>query len=238
MASPSAHAMPEHWTELIAAKQQKQLCWEELRALQSACEKTCGKTQVAECDDCYGKALNRMRQRYTASREREWFTQRKAFLHELEELFQEAMERKRSLEFVEARIESEKEAWYRWVLRKYPEFIAVSEGEARQEELRGMLDDPDRSRQELVGMMLEGVGAPAGWPSSVAAFAERVVAARGDAAELKRLYVAEFFLGRPPRGEVMENAQKYLDEYRASASLTLEDPPATAGRAPAGQDGL
>ncbi|XP_044721798.1 uncharacterized protein HRG_04713 [Hirsutella rhossiliensis] len=214
--------MPEHWTELSAARKQRQLCSEEIRALRSSCDQACGKKPVTECHSCYGKSLDRMRLRYTESQDREWFTQRKAFLHELEGLFHDAKDDKRSLDFIESRIESEKEAWYRWVLRKYPEFIAVSDHGANQDELRGMLDDPDRSRQELVTMMLEGIGTPADWPSSVDALADKAAAIKGDAAELKKLYTAQFFMNRTS-DQVLQNANKYLEEYKASESVTLED---------------
>lgn len=222
MASPSTHAMPEHWTELSAARKQRQLCSEEIKALRSSCDQDCGKKPLAECPSCYAKALDRMRLRYTESQDREWFTQRKAFLHELEGLFQDAKDHKQNLEFIESRIESEKEAWYRWVLRKYPEFIAVSDGGANQDELRGMLDDPDRSRQELVGMMLEGVGTPADWPSSVDVFADKAAALRDNTTELKKLYMAQFFMNQTSN-EVMQNANRYLEEYKASDNMTLED---------------
>lgn len=216
------HAMPEHWTELSAARKQRQICSKEIRALRSSCDQECDKKPVTDCPSCYSKSLDRMRLRYTESQDREWFTQRKAFLHELEGLFQDAKDHKRTLEFIEARIESEKEAWYRWVLRKYPEFIAVSDNGANQDELRRMLDDPDRSRQELVTMMLEGVGTPADWPSSVDAFADKAAAISGDAGELKKLYTSQFFMDRAS-GQVLQNADKYLGEYEASESVTLED---------------
>ncbi|RCI09522.1 hypothetical protein L249_3940 [Ophiocordyceps polyrhachis-furcata BCC 54312] len=243
MQSPSIHALPEHWTELSAAKRQRKLCAEDVKALQRSCSKECGKKKVTECTNCYGKALDRMRKRYTESREREWFSQRRAFLHELEGLFQEAKEGKRSLESIEARIESEKEAWYRWVLRRYPEFIAVAEGggggaaaagggggggassssASSQDDLRSMLDDPDRSRNELVNMMLRGVGAPPGGPSAIEAFAEKVSASDRDKASLKTLYLSEFF-----SSEEAGSARKYLDGYRTGNndednSSSLED---------------
>ncbi|RDA89291.1 hypothetical protein CP532_6215 [Ophiocordyceps camponoti-leonardi (nom. inval.)] len=226
MQSPSTHALPEHWTELSAAKRQRKLCAEDVKAIQRSCSKECGKKNLTECSDCYGKALDRMRRRYTESREREWFSQRRAFLHELEGLFQEAKEGKRSLESIEARIESEKEAWYRWVLRRYPEFIAVAEGggeggasssspsSSSQDDLRSMLDDPDRSRTELVNMMLRGVGAPPGGPSAIEAFAEKV-SASDDKASLKALYLGEFFSSEEAGG-----ARKYLDGYRTGGTGT------------------
>lgn len=222
MSTPSVHSMPEHWTELNISRIQKKSCAEQVEAVKESCKKTCGKDNVAGCPECYGRLLEKLRARYAESDEREWFAQRKAFLHELDGLFQDAKDRKRSIKSIEARIESEKEAWYRWVLRRYPEFIASSDGVINKDELRGMLDDPDRSRDEMVQTMLEGIGQPADWPSSVEAFAEKAAATKSNAAELKKLYVSEFFMNKTT-GKVLENAQKYLDEYQNSETLSLED---------------
>ncbi|ODA78665.1 hypothetical protein RJ55_06047 [Drechmeria coniospora] len=217
----SAHAMPEHWTELNTAKKQGQLCLAEVDSIKSSCAKNCVNDQVGNCSNCYEKVLDRIRQRYMDSQGREWFTGRKAFLHELEGLFEEAKARKRSVRSIEARIESEKEAWYRWVLRTYPDFITTTVQLANQEEHRLMLDNPGQPRAELVGKMLEGIGKPADWPLSVEAFAERVAAVQDNAEELKKLYMAEFFHDKSS-GLVLDSAQQYLDEYRHSDSLTLE----------------
>lgn len=222
MASPSTHAMPEHWTELSAARKQRRLCSEAIRALRSSCDQGCETKPAAECASCYAKALERIRLRYVDSRDREWFTQRGAFLPELEGLLQDAKGRATTLELVEARIESEKEAWYRWVLRRYPEFLAVADhGPASHGALRAMLDDADRSRQELVAAMLEGIGTPAGWPRSVDALADKAAAATsGD--ELKALYIGQFFEDGGS-GRALDHAGKYLDEYRARDGGRLED---------------
>lgn len=216
--------MPEHWTELSAAKRQRKLCREQAEAIKNACRKDCGKDKVTECPKCYAKLMDRLRSRYSESEEREWFSQRRAFLHELDGLFQDAKDRRGSLKSIESRIESEKEAWYRWVLRRYPEFIAaVSDRGVNQEELRGMLDDPDRSRQELVNTMLEGIGKPPNWPLGVDEFAEKVEAAtRDDAARLKKLYVSEFFTDALT-GKALQSAESYLDEYSNSETMMLED---------------
>ncbi|KAG6014678.1 hypothetical protein E4U54_004974 [Claviceps lovelessii] len=221
MATPSSHSMPEHWTELNVSKRQKALCLEQVAALKASCKQNCGKNKVTECHECYGKVLDRLRSRYSESEEREWFAQRRAFMHELDGLFQDAKDGKRSIKSIEARIESEKEAWYRWVLRKYPEFIAVSDRGVNRDEIRGMLDDPDRSREELVQTMLEGIGKPPNWPSDVDEFAERVSATK-DSADLKKLYIAEFFINQST-GQVLENAEKYLEDYKSSDSMELED---------------
>ncbi|PHH66344.1 hypothetical protein CDD81_7399 [Ophiocordyceps australis] len=221
MASPSTHVMPEHWTELNAAKNQRRLCSQRIEDIKSACTNNCGKPHTTDCQSCYAKVLDEIRGRYIESQEREWFTQRKAFLHELDGLFQDAKDGKRNLLSIESRIESEKEAWYRWVLRKYPAFMTASGSASNRDELRSMLDDPDRSREQLVKMMLEGVGQPPGWPSSVENFAERASAAAAQVDGLKALCADEFFFNKDS-GAIIEGAQKYLDEYRATEGMTLE----------------
>ncbi|PHH76405.1 hypothetical protein CDD82_4003 [Ophiocordyceps australis] len=221
MAAPSTHVMPEHWTELNAAKTQRRLCSQRTEDIKSACLNNCGKSHMTECQSCYAKALDEIRGRYMESQEREWFTQRKAFLHELDGLFQDAKDGKRSLLSIESRIESEKEAWYRWVLRKYPAFMTASGSASNHDELRSMLDDPDRSREQLVKMMLEGVGQPPGWPSSVETFAEKASAAADRVDELKALYADEFFFNKDS-GALIDGAHKYLDGYRATEGMTLE----------------
>ena len=89
-------------------------------------------------------------------------------------MFTEAKERKIDLKVLEDRIDSEKEAWYRWMLRRHPDFLAVAEDGARQQELRDMLDDPDHSREVLIEEMWEGVGQPKIWAAKVDEFAEAV----------------------------------------------------------------
>lgn len=213
--------LPEHWSELNASRSQRSLCANDVAKLKATCAEKCGKSYVTECKDCYGLVLDRMRTRYSESQEKEWFSQRRAFLQELDDLFTDAKDNKVSLKTIEAHIESEKEAWYRWVLRRNPDFLEVSEHETPLEEMRGMLDDPDRSREELVAMMWQGVGKPDNWSQNVDTFAEKVAALKGQQEELKKLYIAEFFK-RGTEGPVLDHAQPYLDEYQNSDSMMLE----------------
>lgn len=162
-----------------------------------------------------------MRQRYSGSHDREWFTYRKAFHQELEELFADAKDRKIGLKKIEARIESEKEAWYRWILRKHPEFLVVCDDPFIQDELKGMLDDPDRSRDEVVSMIWRGIGKPPDWVERVDSFVASVEAAEGNAAALRKLYVEEFFMNRET-GEPVQDSKPYLDEFSSSEDMSLE----------------
>ncbi|KAJ6784078.1 hypothetical protein PWT90_07131 [Aphanocladium album] len=217
----ASQVLPEHWSELNAARSQRSLCAADVEKLKSSCSQDHGKKHVAECKECYGKVLDRMRTRYSESQEKEWFSQRRAFLQELDDLFTDAKDYKQNIQSIEAHIESEKEAWYRWVLRRNPEFLEVAEHDAPLEEMRGMLDDPDRSRDELVAMMWQGVGKPDGWSEKVDAFVEMVSSLKDKPDELKKFYISEFFK-RGNEDSVLDYAQPYLDEYQSSDNLTLE----------------
>jgi hypothetical protein len=163
-----------------------------------------------------------MRQRYSEGQDREWFTYRKAFHQELEGLFADAKEHRTSVRQIEARIESEKEAWYRWNLRKYPEYLVTCDDQYVHEELRAMLDDPDRSRDEVVGMVWRGIGKPPDWAEHVDAFAVEVAAAGGNPAALQRLYVKEFFMNHET-GEPLDHSKPYLDDYTSNENMSIEE---------------
>ncbi|KAM5379664.1 hypothetical protein ACJZ2D_003858 [Fusarium nematophilum] len=215
-------ALPEHWTELSAARSHRQRCADEIEAVKKACLAECGKRHVVDCEQCFPKALDKMRGRYCDAEGREWFSQRRAFLNELDTLFTDVKDHKIDLRSIEESIESEKEAWYRWVLRMYPQFLTTADGGADPEELRAMLDDPDRSREELIERIWEGVGKPAGWEKDVDTLVEKMAAAKNNAADLKQLYITFFFKDRNT-GEVLEHAQKYLDAYESSDTMAIEE---------------
>lgn len=218
----STPALPEHWTELNAARKNRRLCAEDVAAIKKSCEVEAGVKHVAESPPHWSEALDRMLGRYKDSQDREWFSERRAVVFGLEDMFAEAKAWKTSLGDIEASIGSEKEAWYRWVLRRYPEFLAVACSGVDQDEVRSILDDPDRSREELVAMVSRAVGMSEDWSSRVDAFADKVAAAGGDAAVLKKLYIEEFFKDAST-GETLPDAQKYLDMYESDPDARLED---------------
>ncbi|KAI9163442.1 Transcription factor himD [Paramyrothecium foliicola] len=221
VAVPS-RAAREHWMELNAARRQRRLCAEQITAIEQSCHSNCGKPRVSECEGCYAKVVERMRKRFVDSPDQEWFTQRRAFLQELDGMFADAKKAATDLKLIEESIESEKEAWYRWVLRRYPEFLAMADRLVDTNEFRNMLDDPDRSLDEVIEMMWQGIGKPADWSSFIDTFAEKVAAARGDATALRELYVSEFFVDKKT-GEILDNSRPYYDEFMAKASINLED---------------
>lgn len=222
MALSSNHAITEHWTALNVARTQKQRCAEDVQEIKNACQASHDVKHVAECRECFDKVLDRMFTRYKDNTAREWFLGRISVASSLEMIFTEAKQHKATFKDIEDNIGSEKEAWYRWVLRRHPEFLAVAESGAYQDEARGILDDPDRSRNELVSMVSQAVGMPEDWSSQVDEFASKVGAADGDDVALKKLYVNEFFKDHST-GETLPHAQPYLDMYEADANMSLED---------------
>lgn len=215
MATSSVQVMPELWNELNVARDERDRCAQDVEALKHACATGCGKRHVVECPDCYVKVLERMRSRYMDSSDREWFSQRGAFLQEMDDLFADAKQRQVSLRTIEASIESEKEAWYRWVLRRHPGFLEVSNDGPPMEEMRGMLDDPDRSRDELVAMMWQGVGKRNNWSDQVEEFLAKLATVGTDKEAVKKLYTSEFFLERNSN-VALKFARPLLDIYTAS----------------------
>lgn len=222
MTTSLTNSLPEHWTELNAARKQRRLCSEDVEAIKKSCATDHGTRHIAECPDCYGKAIDRMFGRYNDSQDREWFSQRRAVVLGLEDTFAEAKARKRDLKDIENNIESEKEAWYRWVLRRYSDFLAVADSGVDQDEVRSTLDDPDRSREELVAMVWQAVGKPDDWSARIDAFADKVATAGQDTAQLKTLFTEEFFKD-PKTGQTLDNAQEYLQMYESSPEVRLED---------------
>lgn len=214
------NALPEHWTELNAARTEKERCGSEINAIKVSCLRKHGRRKVYNCRECFSKIIDLIQGRYCDETGREWFTTRRAFTHELGALFADAKDGKVDLHLIEQRIESEKEAWYRWVLRTYPEFLAIADSGVDQEELRDMLDDPDKTREQLIEKVWEGVGKPADWSTELDSFIKKVEAVKGNPAELKKLYISQFFKDSTT-GETLENAQKYLDEFQATDSMEL-----------------
>jgi hypothetical protein len=215
-------ALPEHWTELSAARIHRQQCADEVDTIKKTCLEECGKRSVVNCEKCFPKVLDRMRARYCDAEGREWFSQRRAFLNELDVLFTDVKDHKKmDLKTIEDSIASEKEAWYRWVLRMYPRFLSTGNSGADPDELRAMLDDPVKRREELIERIWEGVGKPANWEADVDSLTDKIATVRNDAAALKQLYIT-FFFKDSKTGEVVENAQPYLEAYEASDAMSIE----------------
>ncbi|KAH7304993.1 hypothetical protein B0I35DRAFT_454508 [Stachybotrys elegans] len=217
----SAKPSREHWLELVAARQQRERCAQEVEAIKRSCENDCEKKSPAECLACREKIIDRIRARYCEDPDHEWFVQRTAFLQRLDGMFTDAKAHRVTMKSIDESIESEKEAWYRWVLRKYPEFLAIADRSIDTDDLRNMLDDPDRPLRELIAMMWKALEDPVDWSATLDEFTKKVAAAEGNAEALRKLYAAEFFTDKAT-GQLLEGAEAYRDEYMQSGSMLLE----------------
>lgn len=222
MAGSSKHALPEHWTELSAAREHRKQCAERVEELKTACITKCRKPKVTDCSECYAKVLDTMRARYCDARGREWFSQRSAFLEELDVMFTDGKKHKLDLKAIEDHIESEKEAWYRWVLRTYPAFLLASDRGVDAELLRSMLDDPDTSRDQLIQRVWDSIGKSDEWSGDVDTVVNLLTAGTEESYELKKTYIKLLFKDRKTY-EILPNALKYLDQYEHSGSMPPEE---------------
>lgn len=212
--------IPELWTGLISSRRQRQKCADDVEELKRACEKDCAKQHVIQCEGCYHKVLERMRQRYADSTDPEWFSERKAFISELDGVFNDAKQYRNTVSGIEARVEAEKEAWYRWVFRKHPEYLQVSEDGPPLEVLREMLDDPECNRTDLIAAMWRGVGKTDNWQPKLEEFVEKVNGLAGHEEELRKLYLSRFFLDEA--GNPVEHADECTRAFKQNQQKTIQ----------------
>lgn len=221
MALNSATALPEYWKELRVARNYQARCNEDIEAIKTECAATHGAiiNHVTECQECYPRVVDRMLKRFHDDPDHEWFFQRKAFVVGLEGLFTQVKHMELDLESVEKSVDHEKEAWYRGILRRHSQFLCDSERGVSSEGLKAALEDSDRSLDELVAMVWKSIGSPDDWEFRLDRFVEKLSRVH-TAAELKALYVQEFFKDHTT-GETLTGAEKYLEEYLASPSTNL-----------------
>ncbi|KAI0154488.1 hypothetical protein GGR52DRAFT_544297 [Hypoxylon sp. FL1284] len=105
--------MLEPWDEVISLQKERQLCADDVQAIQSSCVEDHAKKHPIECPDCWNRLVNRIRDRYLNSASKEWFSGRRPFLLELDTLFSKAYGREVDFKAIEQRILDEKKEWYR-----------------------------------------------------------------------------------------------------------------------------
>lgn len=215
-------ALPEQWTELMTAREQHAHLVADVTAIKTECGANHEARHVSECSTCFPKVLDRLYARYKDSTGgREWFSERSMVIPGLDTVISEAKAGKAKLSDIDVNIASEKEAWYRWVLRRHPEFLAVART-GKEKQVRDLLNDPDTTRDELVRAVGEAVGMPEHWSEEIDGFVEKYQARRGDEKALKELYIQQFFKDQAT-GETLPHARKYLDMYEGDLSVKLED---------------
>ncbi|KAI1343314.1 hypothetical protein F5Y15DRAFT_230561 [Xylariaceae sp. FL0016] len=105
--------MLEPWDELLTLQKERALCAQDVQTIKDSCIADHGKKHPIQCEACWPRLINRMRDRYLHSANKEWFSGRRVFLQELDTLFTKARDHQLELKAIEDRIFDEKKEWYR-----------------------------------------------------------------------------------------------------------------------------
>ncbi|KAI1160192.1 hypothetical protein F5B18DRAFT_633582 [Nemania serpens] len=204
--------MLDPWDELETLQKGRRdlsMCTQDLQNIRSPCIQEHGKNHVVECAECWTRLVNRMRDRYLNSAIKEWFSGRRAFLQELDDLFAKAQQHEVDFKTIEQRIADEKKEWLRDKVRNLGLHSATrSPAEART--LQQKLNDRDIPADQLVHELRECLGVDAERYDEVFnTFLKQVKAAQPPTARVHAYIEALFQPGLDPAGAA--KSQKYID---------------------------
>ncbi|KAI1182386.1 hypothetical protein F5B17DRAFT_420643 [Nemania serpens] len=204
--------MLDPWDELETLQKGRRdlsMCSQDLENIRSSCIQEHGKSHVVECAECWTRLVNRMRDRYLNSAIKEWFSGRRPFLQELDDLFAKAREHEVDFKTIEQRIADEKKEWLRDKVRNLGLHSATkSPAEART--LQQKLNDRDIPADQLVRQLRECLGVDAELYDEVfSTFSKQVKAALPPTARAHAYIEALFQPGLDPTGAA--KSQKYID---------------------------
>ncbi|KAI0870219.1 hypothetical protein GGS24DRAFT_493177 [Hypoxylon argillaceum] len=135
-------------------------CVRDLENIKSSCIGEHGKSHVVECPECWTRLINRLRDRYLNSAIKEWFSGRRVFLQELDDLFAKARQNEVDLKAIEQRIADEKKEWFRDKARNLGLHLATtSPAEARI--IQQKLNDRDIPTDQLIPILRQCLGVDA-----------------------------------------------------------------------------
>ncbi|KAI0118210.1 hypothetical protein GGR51DRAFT_498498 [Nemania sp. FL0031] len=204
--------MLDPWDELETLQKGQRdsiACTKDLDNIKSSCIREHGKNHVVECPECWTRLINRLRDRYLNSPIKEWFSGRRAFLQELDDLFIKARQREVDFKAIEQRIADEKKEWFRDKLRNlnlHP--AAMSPAEARA--LQQKLNDRDIPVDQLIPTLREYLGVDAELYEEVCnTFVNQVKVGQPPAARGHAYVEALFQPERDP--SIAAKSQKYVD---------------------------
>ncbi|KAK5632379.1 hypothetical protein RRF57_008093 [Xylaria bambusicola] len=153
--------MLDPWDELETLQKGQRdslICARDLESIKDSCIREHGKNHVVECSECWTRLINRLRDRYLNSPIKEWFSGRRAFLQELDDLFSKARQKEVDFKTIEDRIVNEKQEWFRdRVCNLVLHSGTKSPSEARA--LQQKLNDRDIPTSQLVLELRESLGA-------------------------------------------------------------------------------
>ncbi|KAI1427214.1 hypothetical protein F5Y12DRAFT_737907 [Xylaria sp. FL1777] len=201
--------MLDPWDELETLQKGRRdtlTCARDLESIRDSCIREHGKSHVVECPECWTRLINRLRDRYLNSALKEWFSGRRAFLQELDDLFAKARQHEVDFKTIEGRIASEKKEWFRDRVSNLGLHSATrSPAEARA--LQQKLNDRDIPIGQLVSELRKILGADA--EEVPTAFLNSVKTAQSPSARAHAYIEALFQPERDPVGAA--KSRKYID---------------------------
>ncbi|PHH51353.1 hypothetical protein CFIMG_005489RA [Ceratocystis fimbriata CBS 114723] len=116
------------WTSpLYKLKQTWAACGNDVNSISLACHENHGKPVAIQCRDCHGAIVDRIHRVFQSPPVDAWFSNRPAFLAELDDMFARARTYDLDMQAISNRIKAEKIQWYRDMVTQYPLLIAVLE---------------------------------------------------------------------------------------------------------------
>ena len=204
--------MLEPWDELETLQKGRRdtlVCARDLESIRDSCIREHGKNHVVECPECWTRLINRLRDRYLNSAIKEWFSGRRAFLQELDDLFSKARQKEVNFKTIEDRIVNEKQEWFRdkvCNLSLHP--ATKSPSEARTLQMK--LNDRDIPTSQLVSDLRESLATNI--DDVFTTFLNSVKTAQSPSSRAHAYIDALFQPDRDPIGA--SRSRKYIDMIR------------------------
>ncbi|KAI0454084.1 hypothetical protein F5B21DRAFT_263886 [Xylaria acuta] len=204
--------MLDPWDELETLQKGRRdslTCARDLEVIRDSCIREHSKRHVVECPECWTRLINRLRDRYLNSAIKEWFSGRRPFLQELDDLFAKARQHEVDFKTIEQRIADEKKDWFRDKVRNFGLHLATSSlPEARA--LQQKMNDRDIPADQLVSELRECLGADAELYDEVSnTFSKHVKTAQPPIVRAHAYIDTLFQLKHDPAGAT--KSQKYVD---------------------------
>lgn len=150
--------MGEIWDDVLSTTKERELLKAAVNASKELCVTEHKKEHPTECPECWPRIINRMRDRYLNSSNREWFSGRRLFLQDLNTMFAEVLEHKKTLTDLEGRIQAEKEEWCREKLKN----IGLISATDRPDAVQRLLNDKEKPLEQLITELITTLSKDAG----------------------------------------------------------------------------
>jgi hypothetical protein len=205
--------MTEVWDQLDTLQKKQQLCADDIHQIRDNCAKDHGKESIVQCEDCYGKAIDRLRARYLDASDPEWFSGRRTFLLDLDGYFNQAKQFNSDPREIDGRIQEEKQKWFRENIRLSVSRLMIGDS-SRRNEILDNLQDRGLGFEDLVRGVEEAI---IGGQPSAADHVQQLVSTK-DADERLSVYKDILFLHQPGQ-PAPEDRQRYLDMLQDGSVL-------------------